>query len=103
MELILASAGGAEIRTLPWNADIEAGGMNTFEIEVPRTAWNADAGFWQRVYVPGTEFGGMFQAFYTRLKSFEGETLSEKTESYMLSIGVTQEEIDSIRAIMLGE
>ena len=59
MELILAYAGGAEIRTLPWNADIEAGGTNTFEIEVPRTAWNADAGFWQRAYVPGTEFGGM--------------------------------------------
>ena len=57
----------------------------------------------QRNSIDGTEYGGMFQAFYTRLKSFEGETLAEKTESYMLSIGVTQEEIDSIREIMLGE
>ncbi len=57
----------------------------------------------QRNSIDGTEYGGMFQEFLTKLKSYEGETLSEKTETYMLSIGVTQEEIDSIRTIMLGE
>ena len=45
----------------------------------------------------------MFQEFLTKLKAYEGETLKDKTENYMLSIGVTQAEIDSIRAIMLGE
>ena len=45
----------------------------------------------------------MFQEFLTKLKAYEGETLKEKTENYMFSIGVTQAEIDSIRAIMLGE
>ena len=57
----------------------------------------------QRNSIDGTEYGGMFQEFLKKLKSFEGATLAEKTETYMLSIGVTQEEIDSIRTIMLGE
>ena len=34
---------------------------------------------------------------------FEGDTLAEKVENYMLSIGVKQEEIDAIRGIMFGE
>ncbi len=51
----------------------------------------------------GTYADPYFKNFYTQLQSFEGETLSEKTEKYMLSIGVTQEEIDNIRLIMFGE
>lgn len=42
-----------------------------------------------------------FSEFVTRLKGYEGGTLAEKTENYMLSIGVTKEEIASIRAIMI--
>ena len=49
------------------------------------------------------EYSGYFQDFITRLKSFDGDTLAEKTENYMLSIGVTETEIYNIRAIMLGE
>lgn len=43
-----------------------------------------------------------FAPFVEKLKAYEGDTLAEKTENYMLSIGVTESEIDSIRAIMLG-
>ncbi len=50
----------------------------------------------------GTKYGDMFQEFLAKLKSYDGETLSKKTENYMLSIGVTQAEIDNIRAIMCG-
>lgn len=50
----------------------------------------------------GTTYGDMFQEFLTTLKSYEGETLKEKTESYLLEIGVTAAEIASIRSIMLG-
>ena len=49
------------------------------------------------------EFAGYFQDFIKKLKTYEGETLAQKTEAYALSIGVTQEEIDSIREIFLGE
>ena len=48
-------------------------------------------------------YAEMFQEFLNKLYTYEGETLSQKTENYMLSIGVTQAEIDSIRIIMLGE
>ena len=50
----------------------------------------------------GTTYGDMFQDFLTKLKSYDGETLAKKTENYMLSIGVTQTEIDNIRKIMLS-
>jgi hypothetical protein len=44
-----------------------------------------------------------FKPFLTKLKKYEGETLAQKTENYMLSIGVTETEIYNIRAIMLGK
>ena len=37
------------------------------------------------------------------LKEFEGSTLQEKTENYMLFIGLSQTEIYNIKAIMFGE
>ncbi|MBE7078404.1 MAG: hypothetical protein E7380_00905 [Clostridiales bacterium] len=46
-------------------------------------------------------YGAAFRQFLAKLKTYEGETLAEKTENYMLTIGVTQTEIESICAIML--
>lgn len=37
------------------------------------------------------------------LDAFDGDTLSEKTAEFLLSVGVTREEIFRIRAIMLGD
>ena len=42
-------------------------------------------------------------AFVTTFKSLPGKTMSEKAEGYLLSIGVTAEEIASIRRIHLSE
>lgn len=51
--------------------------------------------------------GGAFyeemEDFVEIFKSFEGDTMQEKAEKYLLSIGVTQQEINSIREIFLGE
>ena len=44
-----------------------------------------------------------YVAFVTRFEMLEGATYADKAEGYLLSIGVTQAEIDSIRAIFLGE
>lgn len=44
-----------------------------------------------------------FKDFVEKLKTYEGETLQEKTENYLLSIGVTETEIYNIKAIMLGK
>lgn len=46
--------------------------------------------------------GGTILKLIEGLEAFEGETLADKTEAFMLSIGVTQAEIDSIRSIFLA-
>ena len=60
--MILASSGGAEERVVTDPYDIEVGGGNTFEISVPITTWTGDMNFGKRVYIPGTEYGGVIQA-----------------------------------------
>lgn len=42
-----------------------------------------------------------YVAFSTRIELMEGATLSDKVEGYLLSIGVTQKEVDAIRTIFL--
>ena len=44
-----------------------------------------------------------FKDFFEKLKTYEGDTLQQKTENYLLSIGVTETEIYNIKAIMLGK
>ena len=44
-----------------------------------------------------------FKDFVEKLKTYEGDTLQQKTENYLLSIGVTETEIYNIKAIMLGK
>lgn len=43
------------------------------------------------------------QAVENGLKSYEGNTLKEQTESYLLSCGVSEYQIESIRDIFLGD
>lgn len=68
MDMILARDSGAEVRVLPWNADIETGGMNTFEIQIPRAAWDAGPRFYDRIYIPGTEYGGIIGEIRTEIE-----------------------------------
>ena len=44
-----------------------------------------------------------FAVFVARVKMLDGDTTQEKVEGYLLSIGVTAEEIANIREIFLGE
>lgn len=44
-----------------------------------------------------------FKWFLEDLKEFEGNTLSQKTENYLLSIGVEQQQIENIRGIHFGD
>lgn len=47
---------------------------------------------------------GVFDNMYDNVKAYAPDgTMAEATEAFMLSIGVTQEEIDSIREILLEE
>ena len=49
---------------------------------------------------PGTTY--QFADMYDYLLTFEGDNLAEKMETYLLSIGLTADEIYNIRAIMTG-
>ena len=44
-----------------------------------------------------------FGAMCALVETYEGATLADKAEQYLLSIGVTEDEIFNIRAIMFGE
>ena len=43
------------------------------------------------------------KAFLTSFNALSGDTPAEKAENYLLSIGVTSEEISTIRGIFFGE
>ena len=36
------------------------------------------------------------------INSFDGKTLNEKVENLVLSLGITKEQINSLRKIMIG-
>lgn len=59
MDLILATSDGRELGLIPYDADISVGGENTFEIGVPRAAWDDSYQQGMLVYVPDTEYGGI--------------------------------------------
>ncbi len=44
-----------------------------------------------------------FKSILTYLHTFKGETLAEKTANYLMTYGMTKEEIDTIRSIMLED
>jgi hypothetical protein len=44
-----------------------------------------------------------YEEFRAQLDAYAGDTLQEKAEAYLIRIGVTKAEIDSIKAIMHGE
>ena len=44
---------------------------------------------------------GQMNEFIGRLKSFDGATINEKAESFLLSTGVTEEELANIKEIFL--
>ncbi len=44
-----------------------------------------------------------FKQMYEKIKTFDGDTLADKVENFLLSVGVTETQIYNIRAIMHGE
>lgn len=61
-DMILASSAGTEERVIDYPYDIEVGGGNTFELSVPISDWTGDLIYGKRIYIPGTEYGGIIQA-----------------------------------------
>lgn len=61
MDLILAKADGQEERILPFDFDFDLGGENDFQIKLTYASWDDRLTIGARVYVPGTEFGGIIK------------------------------------------
>ena len=49
----------------------------------------------------GSTFKAEMDEFLQVINSFEGDTLQEKVSGYLISIGITQEQLDTFRNIML--
>ena len=65
------------------------------------TSMFATTGAWSKGTTATQET--VVENIFTYLNTFEGETLADKTASYLIRCGVTQEQIDNIRNIMLGK
>lgn len=61
MELILATSDGREQRRIWDNIDIDIGETNDFEIKIPYASWDGQITHGKRIYIPGTEFGGLVE------------------------------------------
>lgn len=69
MDLILARADGQEERMLPFDFDFDLGGENDFQIKLTYASWDDRLTIGARVYVPGTEFGGIIKKISSATKT----------------------------------
>lgn len=69
MDLILARADGQEERILPFDFDFDLGGENDFQIKLTYASWDDRLTIGARVYVPGTEFGGIIKKISSATKT----------------------------------
>ena len=51
----------------------------------------------------GANGGSILKVYYGINNGYTGNTLKDKAEAYLKDCGITQEQIDSLRAIYLGD
>ena len=61
MDMILATNDGQEICTIDYDFDVDLGGTNDFQISLTYASWIEDIKIGDRIYIPGTEFGGIIK------------------------------------------
>ena len=62
MDMILANADGQEIQIIDYDFDLDLGGTNDFQINATYASWSDQIEIGRKVYVPGTEYGGIIKA-----------------------------------------
>ena len=97
MELILADHDGRQIREL-MDVDFDAelnGGDRTFEISMPSSEWSNDLTYGNRIFVPGTEIGGIIGMIITETEtdsvSIIGDTWRGRMEQRIIVPPVGQD------------
>lgn len=71
MELILSTSDGREEKEIFSDIDLEIGDENTFQITLDYPEWDGSLSYNKRIYVPGTEYGGI-------IKDIEGATNTDQ-------------------------
>ena len=61
MDMILATNDGQEICTVDYDFDVDLGGTNDFQVSLTYASWIEDIKIGDRIYTPGTEFGGIIK------------------------------------------
>lgn len=104
MEFIAADAAGHEMGFIPESTvDIEIGENNNFELKIPTGAWDKEKyGFGNRIYIPGTEYGGLMEDLEvnTRMKEviWRGYTWRG-----LLSQKIVEPPVESDHLVLNGE
>lgn len=62
MDLILADANGIEERVIFAPLDLDIGETNDFQITISYGDWDGSFDFGKRIFIPGTEYGGIIKA-----------------------------------------
>lgn len=65
MDLILADANGVEERVIECDYDIDCGSTNDYQLTISYDMWRDDIQKGKRVYIPGTEYGGIVKRIQT--------------------------------------
>lgn len=73
MDLILATSTGEEECVLDYDFDIDIGQTNDFQLTLSYGTWDERLAKGKRIYIPGTEFGGIIKGIET--SSNTGEIL----------------------------
>ena len=71
MDLILADASGAEECVLNYDFDMDVGKSNDFEISLSYGTWDDRLKIGKRIYIPGTEYGGIIKRIDTSTNTEE--------------------------------
>lgn len=65
MDMILASSFGNEERVITDDFDMDIGQTNDFELSLDYASWMGDLQKGKRIYIPGTEYGGIIKDIET--------------------------------------
>lgn len=69
MDLILSKSDGQELSVMDYDFDIDLGGTNDFQINASYASWINEIDIGKRVYIPGTEYGGIIKYIQSATES----------------------------------
>ena len=85
MDLILADAYGQEERVVEEDLDLDLGVTNDFVLAASYGTWKGDLNIGKRLYIPGTEYGGIIKGIKTATNTGKIEVKGRTWRGYLAS------------------